>query len=156
MDGARKSVSYAASRSDTQPRPSLSCWMCDWSGMVISDTVDPFEKPRLHVMVEKCCTRSTRAQDLCLIITPITVPGCFCDPIGLHSLSLLNWKSPSLSLCLSRIHTHKHTKSSHAFPCSAPGLVSAYFLSWLQAVSFFRSYIYPPGDAHFLWETVYK
>lgn len=47
---------------------------------------------------------------------------------------------PSLSLT----HEPAHT-SSHAFPCSGPGLVSPYFLSWLQAVSFFRSCIYPLG-----------
>lgn len=37
------------------------------------------------------------------------------------------------------------SRSSHAFPCSGPGCVSPYFLSWLQAVSFFRSCTYPLG-----------
>lgn len=76
-------------------------------------------------------------------------------PILLCPLSLLNWKSQherrrSLSVPLSlshtdeaQQHTHTHT-SSGAFPCSGPGLVS-HFLSWLQAVSFFRSCIYPLG-----------
>lgn len=58
-------------------------------------------------------------------------------------------KSLSHALCLShRALTHSssltHT-SSHAFPCSGPGLISSRFLFWLQAVSFFRSCIYPLG-----------
>lgn len=57
------------------------------------------------------------------------------------------WVLP-LPLCLS--HTDAHNRSpahtsSHAFPCSGPGLVSPYFLPWLRTVSFFRSCIYPLG-----------
>lgn len=67
----------------------------------------------------------------------------FSNPSLLHSLSLLVWKS-QYGFCYSLSHTLTHS-SSHAFPCSAPGLVSPYFLCWLQAVSFFRSCIYPLG-----------
>lgn len=75
----------------------------------------------------------------------ITIPGDF---------SVTFWSKLPIMVCYScsvflrRSHsdtpTHTHT-SSHAFPCSGPGLVSPYFLSWLQAVSFFRSCIYPLG-----------
>ncbi len=58
----------------------------------------------------------------------------------------MGFATPLLSLS----HTDTHSRSpahtsSHAFPCSAPGLVSPYFLPWLRAVSFFRSCIYPLG-----------
>lgn len=67
---------------------------------------------------------------------------------GLQKASVF-FSATSLSSSVSHTLTHKtrlatHT-SSHAFPCSSPGLVPPYFLSWLQAVSFFRSCIYPPG-----------
>lgn len=63
----------------------------------------------------------------------------------------MGFASPSVS------HTLSHTEhtSSHAFPCSGPVLVPAYFLSWLRAVSFFQSCIYPLGtltsfEQHFI------
>ena len=58
-------------------------------------------------------------------------------------------KSVLLPLSLSQsalAHNYPLTHpSSHGFPCSGLGLVSPYFLFWLQAVSFFRSCIYPLG-----------
>lgn len=84
------------------------------------------------------------SQHLALITQFFYIP---CD-FWIWEKNLLGFATPSF------LHTApQHTEQS--FPCSCPLLVSPYFLSWLRAVSFFRSCIYPLGmltsfEQHFI------
>lgn len=70
---------------------------------------------------------------------------CFClDSKKLYMFC--NFLSVSHTVAHDCFPKHTHMRAGkRPFPCSGPVLVSLYFLSWLLAVSFFRSHIHPLG-----------